>query len=56
MIEIEKDIAKFETDRNKLVDDQKSAEKEYIDQMQGRAGSAGYGPRAKQLEVLKNEG
>jgi hypothetical protein len=55
MIEIEKDIAKFESDRNKLVDDQKSAEKEYIDQMQGRAGSAGYGPRAKQLEALKNE-
>jgi hypothetical protein len=55
MIEIEKDIAKFESDRNKLVEDRKAAEKEYIDQMQGRAGSAGYGPRAKQLEALKNE-
>ena len=55
MNEIDKDIAKFESDRNKLVEDQKAAEKEYIDQMQGRAGSAGYGPRAKQLEALKNE-
>jgi hypothetical protein len=53
--EIDKDLAKFEVDRNKLIEDQKSAEKEYIDQMQGRAGAAGYGPRAKQLEALKNE-
>jgi DNA repair exonuclease SbcCD ATPase subunit len=38
-----------------LVQRQKEAEQEYIDQMQGRAGQAGYGPRAKQLEGLKNE-
>ena len=31
---------------------QQAAEQEYIDQ-QGRAGAAGYGPRAKQLEQLK---
>jgi len=56
MNEIDKDIAKFESDRNKLVEDQKAAEKEFIDQMQGRAGSGiGYGIRSKQLEALKNE-
>lgn len=52
---IDADIKKLEEDRNVLVKRQKEAEQEYIDQMQGRAGNAGYGPRAKQLEVLKNE-
>jgi hypothetical protein len=52
---IDADIKKLEEDRNVLVQRQKEAEQEYIDQMQGRAGQAGYGPRAKQLEGLKNE-
>ena len=52
---LDNDITKIETDRNVLVQRQKEAEQEYIDQMQGRAGNAGYGPRAKQLETLKNE-
>ena len=52
---IDADITKLETDRSVLVARQKEAEQEYIDQMQGRSGNAGYGPRAKQLEVLKNE-
>ena len=52
---LDADIKKIEQDRSVLVQNQKSAEQEYIDQMQGRAGNAGYGPRAKQLEVLKNE-
>ena len=52
---IDEDLKKLETDRNTLVERQKAAEQEYIDQMQGRAGMAGYGPRAKQLETLKNE-
>lgn len=52
---IDADIKKLEDDRNVLVQRQKEAEQEYIDQMQGRAGQAGYGPRAKQLESLKNE-
>lgn len=52
---IDADLLKIETDRNTLVDRQKVAEKEYIDQMQGREGNAGYGPRAKQLELLNNE-
>jgi hypothetical protein len=52
---IDADVLKLENDRNVLVQRQKEAEKEYIDQMQGRSGSQGYGPRAKQLEVLKDE-
>lgn len=52
---IDADLLKIETDRNVLVERQKAAEQEYIDQMQGRSGMAGYGPRAKQLESLKNE-
>jgi hypothetical protein len=52
---IDADLLKIETDRNILVDRQKVAEKEYTDQMQGRAGNAGYGPRAKQLEMLSKE-
>jgi hypothetical protein len=52
---IDADIAKLETDRGVLTQRLKEAEQEYIDQMQGRAGNAGYGPRAKQLEVFKNE-
>ena len=52
---IDADLLKIETDRNVLVDRQKAAEQEYIDQMQGRSGMAGYGPRAKQLESLKDE-
>lgn len=53
--QIDSDIKKLETDRGVLVQRQKEAEQEYIDQMQGRSGNAGYGPRAKQLEVLKDE-
>jgi len=53
---IDADIKKLEGDRDKLVSDLKGAEKEYIDQMQGRSGQGvGYGPRSKQLEMLKNE-
>jgi hypothetical protein len=52
---IDADLAKIETDRSALVERQKAAEQEYIDQMQGRSGMAGYGPRAKQLEALKDE-
>jgi hypothetical protein len=52
---IDADLVKIETDRNVLVERQKAAEQEYIDQMQGRSGMAGYGPRAKQLEALKDE-
>lgn len=53
--QIDGDLKKLESDRNVLVQRQKEAEQEYIDQMQGRSGSVGYGPRAKQLEALKNE-
>jgi hypothetical protein len=53
---IDADIKKLEGDRDKLVSDLKGAEKEYIDQMQGRSGQGfGYGPRAKQLNMLMNE-
>jgi hypothetical protein len=52
---IDADIKKIETDRKVLSDRLKEAEQEYLDQMQGRAGMAGSGPRAKQLEVFKNE-
>jgi len=52
---IDSDLLKIETDRNILVDRQKAAEQEFIDQMQGRAGNAGYGPRAKQLDMLSKE-
>jgi hypothetical protein len=52
---IDADISKLESDRGVLTQRLKEAEQEYIDQMQGRAGNAGYGPRAKQLEVFKNE-
>ena len=52
---IDGEIKKIEEDRNILVQRQKEAEQEYIDQMQGRSGNAGYGPRAKQLEVLKDQ-
>ena len=53
IVVIDEQIAKIESDRDKIVVRQQAAEQEYIDQMQGRAGSAGYGPRAKQLEQLK---
>jgi hypothetical protein len=52
---IDKDIEKIENERILLVDNQKLAEKEYLDQMQGRSGQQGYGPRAKQLEGLSKE-
>ena len=52
---IDADLLKIETDRNVLVERQKAAEQEYVDQMQGRSGMAGYGPKAKQLESLKDE-
>ena len=53
--QIDGDIKKLENDRNVLTQRLKEAEQEYIDQMQGRSGMAGYGPRAKQLETFKNE-
>jgi hypothetical protein len=53
--QIDADIKKIETDRGVVVQRQKEAEQEYIDQMQGRAGQAGFGPRAKQLEALSKE-
>ena len=52
---IDRDIKKLEDDRNVLVQRQKEAEQIYTDQMNGVYGQIGYGPRAKQLEVLKNE-
>jgi hypothetical protein len=52
---IDADLTKLETDRNVLVERQKVAEKEYIDQMQGRSGAAGFGPRAKLLKELQDE-
>jgi len=53
--QIDADIKKLETDRSVVVQRLKDAEQEYLDQMQGRAGMAGFGPRAKQLEIFKNE-
>lgn len=53
--QIDTDLKKLESDRLVLFELVKTAEKEYIDQMQGRSGMAGFGPRAKQLEQLKNE-
>jgi len=52
---IDKDLDKIESERNVLVERQKEAEKEYLDQMQGRAGQQGFGPRAKQLLTLTKE-
>jgi hypothetical protein len=52
---LDADISKIEGERDVLVQRQKAAEQEYIDQMQGRSGAAGFGPRAKQLEILKDE-
>jgi hypothetical protein len=52
---LDNDINKIEADRNILVDRQKNAEKEYIDQMQGRSGQQGFGPRAKQLLELSKD-
>jgi hypothetical protein len=49
---IDNDLNKIEADRNVLVEREKLAEKEYLDQMQGRAGMQGFGPRAKQLKEL----
>ena len=50
---IDDQLVKIDVQRAAIVDRQKAAEQEYIDQMQGRSGMAGYGPRAKQLEQLK---
>ena len=52
---IDKDLDKIESERNVLVERQKEAEKEYLDQMQGRTGQQGFGPRAKQLLTLTKE-
>lgn len=49
---IDNDLNKIESERNVLVEREKLAEKEYLDQMQGRAGMQGFGPRAKQLKEL----
>jgi hypothetical protein len=52
---LDKELLKIETDRNDLVLVQKNTEKEYLDQMQGRAGQQGFGPRAKQLKELSED-
>ncbi len=55
---IEKDLTKIENERNKVVERLKLAEKEYTDQLQGRAGAgAGDGPlsRALRLQMEKVE-
>lgn len=52
--EIKKDSSTLEAGRLDLVANQLASEKEYIDEMQGRTGSPGYGPRAKQLGELRN--
>jgi hypothetical protein len=55
IIIIDQDLNKLEIERNALSERQKQAEKEYLDQMQGRAGQQGFGPRAKQLLELSKE-
>lgn len=55
LAQVDVDLKKFEEKRNELFQIVKNADKEYIDQMQGRSGLAGFGPRAKQLEQLKIE-
>jgi hypothetical protein len=55
IIIIDQDLNKLEIERNALAERQKQAEKEYLDQMQGRAGQQGFGPRAKQLLELSKE-
>jgi hypothetical protein len=52
---LDANIAKIESDRNVLVLRQIEAEQLYVDQMQGRAGAAGFGPRSKQLLSFKEE-
>ena len=55
---IEKDLTKIENERDKVVERLKLAEKEYTDQLQGRAGAgAGDGPlsRALRLQMEKVE-
>jgi len=48
---IDEEIGKVETERDRLIDRIKSAEQEYTDQLQGRAGSgAGNGPLSKALK------
>jgi hypothetical protein len=53
--QIDGDIKKLESEREVLTTNLKNAEQEYLDQMQGRAGQAGFGPRAKQLLTFKEE-
>jgi hypothetical protein len=55
LAQVDVDLKKIEDKRNELFQIVKNADKEYIDQMQGRSGLAGFGPRAKQLEQLKIE-
>jgi hypothetical protein len=52
---LDADIAKIESDRNVLVQRQKEAEQLYTDQMNGKYGKIGYGPRSIQLEALSKE-
>ena len=52
---LDNDITKLETDRNVLVQRQKEAEQLYTDQMNGKYGKIGYGPRSIQLEALSKE-
>ena len=49
---IEKGLNEIVSERNLLLEREKLAEKEYLDQIQGRTGGAGFGPRAKQLKDL----
>lgn len=52
---IDADLRKLEMDRSVLVEREKEAQKEFVDQMQGRSGAVGFGPRAKQLKELWDE-
>jgi hypothetical protein len=52
---IDADLLKIETDRKVLVERQNAVEQDFTDQMEGKSGMVGYGPRAKKLEALKEE-
>jgi hypothetical protein len=54
---IDKDLDKLESERNVLVERQKAAEKEFIDQMQGKTkdGIIGFGIRSRQLQALSKQ-
>jgi hypothetical protein len=49
---LDNDLLEILSERNALVESEKLAEKEYLAQIQGRSGVAGFGPRAKQLKDI----